>query len=574
MRSRFFFVLLICLLTSRLIADKLKLESMVTDKVLAYWTLDNLTELKQQAQAHPSLKVFYEPWFQSFLQDPIQKFDTEFYSTVEPTIGLTLEELFSIPSGQISFVFHDFTMKPGENPGPEHIAASIVLEFDENYHGKVLELIEKLVRFIEKNLREAGEELVLNELSLYGGKLVEFNFMQGDGTPRTEKMYYGLNKNYFIIGLQNKDALENMMMAISGQTLSDSLAQSELGRDFLSVHPKESFTRGFVNLKRAYELLLVLAENQAAVIETFAPMLGLNKFNSLSFSMGLKNELFETFFYISCPGPKQGILKLFDVKMGKLAPSNSVPSSVLSYFTCYYSLMELYHESLRILGEIDQSALAAVEDGLQQFKQETQLDVEQDILASFGERFSMVVYSTLSKDLPEMVLIMELANLEKFNRAKDLLFQLIALGSNLNQEDYLGKTIWSLSEEILPQLSLSYMIDGNDFCFGFTKEALKKYIRGLKDQSAPLNESTSYQKLQPYHLPKAGMLMFSNVLDAENWAEMLAAEDTRSQMEFFGLQFEKFPTYEQVRPYLTHSVTTYRSDERGFLLKSVAIPQK
>ncbi|MEK7483265.1 MAG: hypothetical protein AABZ60_02920, partial [Planctomycetota bacterium] len=516
----------------------------------------------------------YESWFQGIIQGPIQKFDQEFYSKIQPQIGLSMEEFFSIPSGQISLVWHDFSYQSGMSAGPEHISASVVLEFSPDYAKKVQELLDKLANFIDENVRKSGEELVTNESQIYGGKIVEFSFVQNDGAPRAEKIYYGIHQNYLILGLQNKEALEMMFQALSGKTLSNSLVQSDIAKESVSLLPKNSFTRGFVNLRRVYDIILMSVGEMAPMVEMYAPILGLHNLNSASFALTAQEEMLETTIFVSCPGEKQGVMKFLDVKPGDLTPQNFVSNQIMSYMTCYYSLTELYREILKKVGEIDPNTLAQLEAGLQQIKEASQMDIEQDILGSLGQRFSLILYGMLNKEMPDMVVLMEVANMEKFIRARELLLQMIGADSLFLQEEYLGKTLWTLKPEMMPApLSPCFMTDNNLFCVSLTQNSLKNFIRQSNEQSALITELPAYQKLLTYQIPHAGMLIFSNATSEEYWQGILNASEP-SQFEQFGINVSQLPDYAQIRPYLPSNLMTYRCDEHGFFIRSLYLPQK
>lgn len=570
-----FIVAFLCCFNTFLFAQT-RIESMISSRTIAYWTLDHLNDLKTVAKSHPLLKIVYESWFQGIIQGPIQKFDQEFYSKVQPQIGLSMEEFFSIPHGQISLVWHDFSFqaKEGVTAGPEHISASVVMEFAPEYAKKVQELLDKLANFMDENVQKSGEELVSHESQIHGGKMVEFSFIQNDGSPRPEKIYYGIHRNYLILGLQNKVELETIFQALSGKTIPNSLAQSDIGRESVSMLPKNSFTRGFVNLRRVYEIVLMAVGEMAPIVEMYAPILGLHNLHSASFALSTQEEMLELTLYISCPGEKQGILKLMEVKPGDLTPQNFVSTHTMSYMTCYYSLAELYREVLKKVGEIDPNTLAELQAGLQQIQEAAQMDIERDMIGSFGERFSLILYGMLDQDMPDMVVLMELANLEKFIRARELLLQLIGADSIFVQEEYLGKTLWTVKPEMVPPpLSPSFMTDNNLFCISLTQNSLKNFIRQSNEQTSLLSELPAFQKMKNYQIPHAGALVFSNAGSEEYWQGILKASDP-TEFEALGIDVSKLPDYAQIRPYLPSNLMTYRCDERGFFIRSLYLPQK
>jgi hypothetical protein len=556
-------------------AQKMKLEEMIPEDTLAYVTLDDLAGLQKQAKSHPYLKVFYESWFKEIVFAAVEKFEIYVFPDFRPLFGMNLSDLLEIPGGQISFIFHDFTIQSGQEPEPYHFSFTVLVEFQPEEKKKVTDLVDRMTTFMQENLKKQNGQIVKAESEIApGARLTEMSILKSDGSTWDEHLYYVMSKTHFALGVQNRDEMVKIFRALSGEKVPESLARSATGREYLPVISPQSFLRGYLNIRRLYEIFVTMFPEYKENLEKYLPVLGLQSLEHLSFSFGFSSQTTEMSLYAYCPGPKRGLLKLLDTRSGNLTPQPFVSSDLLYYGTCYLNLLDLYRE-FRETASYEPAVDVEVDAVVQEINRATELDLETDILASLGNRISFITYNEKKGEVPEALFLMELASPSKFVLARDRLVKGLEI-NDFKEEEFMGKALWVIPETSAggQGLSPSYFIDDNHFCFAPKKSALQAFIKRSKESKTALKDHSSYKALSGQHLPGAGLLLFTNIPEKSAVLDDLNSSETQTFLELIGIDPSKIPSYEQLKPYLQVSASSYRSDGQGFLLKSVSTTAK
>jgi hypothetical protein len=164
-------------------------------------------------------------------------------------------------------------------------------------------------------------------------------------------------------------------------------------------------------------------------------------------------------FFLYAPGEKTGLMKLMDGANTALVPPKFVPEDAASAMTMAFDVQEIWAEAKRTIARVDEEMIQTLEMQLAGMKEQTGLDIEADLIGSFGKSMTFYQFTPEPSEEDEepgpggmgpmgmmggrFVMALEVANAEKLNGALDTLLNMAP--KPLETEEYLGVTINSMN---------------------------------------------------------------------------------------------------------------------------------
>jgi hypothetical protein len=117
--------------------------------------------------------------------------------------------------------------------------------------------------------------------------------------------------------------------------------------------------------------------------------LGLNSFTQMALLSGFDGTGWSDHAFLGVNGPKKGILALMDEGPIGDTVLGWIPKEAAALSAAKMDLHKIFSEMRTVIGKIDDNALKEFDQGLAQANQQIHMDVEQDIVAPFGDEWAV-----------------------------------------------------------------------------------------------------------------------------------------------------------------------------------------
>ena len=373
---------------------KLTAPQLFPEKTLAYVRVNDVKELKeamsrssmgklsQDEQIRPILAEFYGSLINS----------TE---TIREMVGLNLDELLSIPSGEMAVALlptdQTATRQRGQGnnrndsePAVQEVtepSVAVMLDAAEEIAG-VQVLLDRMQKALPGNMVHSESKL---------GSLTIHKVANPERVR--EQFAYFIDQGVFV-GASNVISLERLAKRWMGAQVEwPSLAEN---RKFTSIMGRCVGTTGERPQVSFYVDPLLLARQTirstgANVVFAVLPALGLNDIEALGGSWIIAPPDFDmiSHFHLLLGTPRRSVLALLRPKSGSTTPEDWVPASVGSYFTINWDAaatlkgIEQLYDQFQGEGEMKRQVFDQVSNRLS-------LDFKKDILDNIEGRFTLV----------------------------------------------------------------------------------------------------------------------------------------------------------------------------------------
>lgn len=359
---------------------------MFPEKTLAYIRVDDVGKLKEDLAKTTMGKLGSD--------DELKPILSEFYGTLvrsteqmQEAIGLNLDELLSIPSGELAIALLPSASasksKEGEQQeGSRQPVVAMLLDA-----GDEITSVQVMLQRVEKSIGENAvqthkelDRLVLHRYANPNRRNQVFSYFIDDGV---------------MIACSNSDQLETMATAwLSGNSDFEALADN---RKFVSImsrcvgvdgeRPHVSFYADPMAMVRQF------APKNAATTMTLAmlPALGIDGFEAVGGSWIVAPPDFDSIshFHVLLSSPRRAVLSLLRPKSGETAPEEWVPDTVAGYSTINWDLDSTLKGVERLFNQF------RGEDALQKqvfdpASDRLDLDLRKDILENLDGRLTLM----------------------------------------------------------------------------------------------------------------------------------------------------------------------------------------
>ncbi|MEO8270936.1 MAG: hypothetical protein ABI557_14530, partial [Aureliella sp.] len=377
--------------TTRLTAPQL-----FPEKTLAYIRIDDVQQLKADLGRSSMGKLGNDEQLEPIL--------SEFYGSLvrntaqmQETIGLNLDELLSIPSGELSIALltnirgnasakrgkNDDDERDDEKDNAERSQPTIAVLLDA---GQEITSVQVMLNRIHDAATDmAHEEKAFDRLTLHRYQHPE---------RRRQQFAYFIDDGV-IVATSDADYLEVLAARWLGQPSQDGVLADN--RKFTSMmarcvgtageRPQVSFYFDPLEIVRQF-----LPQNAGTMmVLAMLPALGINGIEAVGGSTIIAPPDFDSIshFHLSLSSPRRGVLSLLRPKSGSTTPEAWVPDSVASYSTINWDLASTLQGIERLFNQfrgddaLNQTVFAPL-------NQRLDLDFRKDILDNLEGRITLL----------------------------------------------------------------------------------------------------------------------------------------------------------------------------------------
>lgn len=546
-------------------ADAVNSERLLPSKVLAYFSIPNISALHSGWQESPLGKLQNEPDLVDFLEQFQSQLDV-ISQGVEKETGTTLNNILEIPSGEIALAVLQLP--------PNKFAAVGILDFGENQR-----TLEILLTKLKETAEDKGTKLSAEEID--GTTIHVFSEEnKGETTdapqkpePFKKQFAYFLKDTLLVTG-NDTDALKAILARWDGKhddTFADNKEYKYL-IDQCKTGEAEPLVKWFIDPIGILTSAVSVGGQQnmqAQMFMGFLPALGISKIKGIGGAFELGTEDFsavsKTMIYIDLPAT--GLLNVFQFPATNLTPPNWVSAQTSDYYSMNWNISGAYDA---IEGLVDSfqgpGTVARLLDQLSMQEGGPGLHLKKDILDQLAGRIN-VIQDYPNPDESDKRRILVGLKVNDADAVEASLSKVAALPQFPGKvREFKGTKIYELPAELLGQAggnSLGITIASENLMISSDVTLLEQIL--LADgTNGTLAGTKEYKNIAKYFPEKASMLSYQKQnIQFKAAYDLLRSGELGQEVE--GVDFSKLPPFDVVKKYLKPSGSYTEPNERGVI---------
>ncbi len=365
------------------------------------------------------------------------------YEDVKADVGLEIDDLMSLPSGEMTFA----VIAP-RRKNPEFL---LLLELDDET--KALDRVMDRGREVIET--RVGEEITQEE-SEDGIEYESFNV--GDRRVRFFRM------GGLIVGSTSEEELDAFVDRWAEREV-EKVRPLTANRKFVTIMNRCKGTKDIKPEGRFFIDPISLAKsatrgNVAAQVGlNFLPAVGLDGLLGVGGSMLLSEDDFESVVHahMLLANPRSGVFEMVALKPTDYEPETWLPNDIVSYMTTSWDVDQMLSELTKMIESFQGEGVVDtwIENNI---NAEIELDLKEDILAHFTGRvtFTQWMDKPIKVNSQVNVIAMEINDLEAFEASLEAIIERINRDQEQGEEgieetDYKGIRIWAQPARIMEE---------------------------------------------------------------------------------------------------------------------------
>jgi hypothetical protein len=384
-------------------ADRPSAPRLLPKETLAYIRIEDVNELRESFRDSGIGRMFNDENLKPLVGDAYLAAE-ELFAEASQFLGVSLDELLSIPQGEVAFAVVPMGDEPEakadgpKDDSPEAIRARIEARRNRQPVGFV-GLIDTAANagymrsIIDRLEQQAGNSQVKRTVKTVSG--TDVTSYQNPGQPNSPTVSLAERDNVFMIGV-GSELVDDMLRRWDGDSKQETLAQNTDFGNVMShcvgaeaTRPQITF---YADPYHLVERLVKANGGVAGVVWPILESLQIDKIQGIGGSTfsGGENE-FEGIIHLHMllESPRDGMFAVIRPGEGSTQPESWVPDDVVSYTTLHWDLLKTYEGVGRIIARF-QSADAMERLVEEPFKERTDIDLRKDVLEQLTGRISIV----------------------------------------------------------------------------------------------------------------------------------------------------------------------------------------
>lgn len=517
------------------------------------FSVSSVPDLIEQGSATVAGKMLADPDLQPIISEVKSKL-AELSKELEEKAGLTLEDLYALAQGEITFAVVE---KPTRK-----LNAVLMLDY-----GDAQETMDKLLEKMEEALKANADH---STQSIGEVEVQVFEFPKTDQNPYNKLAYFSA-EGYFVAA-SDVAVLEAVLARWDGES-TQTLAESEVFAyifEKCSTEDEAPLVKWYVDPMGLIKAGVSMVQGdlpQAGMVLGFLPVLGLDGLKGagggINMGVGDFDTVNKAFIYVE--QPPAGILGVFQFPTTAQTPPPWVSSDVSMYagmnwnVTEAYSAIESLVDSFQGPGAFGKlvDAAAASEDGPMVHPKK---DIIDNLTGAIQLATSTEADSEEDEEAPPIPLVTFAVGLKDAAAMKDTLAKAAETeGFPGKTREFEGQTIYEVPTD--GEQNMSFAVVGKELYIASKVELLENVIRGeFRDSLAKSEEWTELAKYLP---AKTSMIGFQKQDQSAKAAYDMARKQAGDEVEGFDLS--KLPEFEVLQKYFKPTGSYVIPDDNGAL---------
>lgn len=540
-------------------------------------SMPSVTGFREAFEASSAGKLWADPALDEFKAEVTNALGSseiqEGFAKVHEALGLTVEELCNIPTGEVSIAFSKASNKMG-----------LVLYLDFGSHeSEVTGLLEKATNAL-KNVPDLEPASIEHD----GTELVMFNVKApaAKATPLAKEFGWFVKGERLVAS--NSSAMLKLILDNWDGSGEKTLASNETYSYIMEKCGSADGARLMTTYVDPVGMVTQLVQTgslgeaglQAGVGIGFLPMLGLNQLKGMGSVGEMGGEGVESVqrSFIYTEQPPQALMQVFQLGVVEQTPPSWVKDNASIWMSTQWKIEEAFNAVQTLVDSFQgEGTLAGLIENLA--SQGPQVHIKTDVIDQLDGKIQVIMApgDPQSENQSDDILIA--LGVRETEKVADLLVKLTADNFPGETRELEGATIYEIEQPGGPG-KFGFTVANNQLLIGVGGMQLEQAIRNADDLK-PLAESDDFKAVAEYY--PDGALMVSFVRPAEQYQrlyEMLrsgdAAENFPGMDEVFAMiDFSKLPPFEVVRKYLAPAGSYWVGDDNGVMMQQYSLtPQE
>ena len=533
------------------------------------------------------------------------------YSNVEDFVGLSMEEIQSLPSGELCFAV----------VAPKRQEPAIVFLVDMDPENEaVTKAVDRFKEFVEEQAFQEGFEGSAIEEEETDEIVFETINTQDDPV-------YMFRKDGTVVGSNNEQVLKDVWERWNERPVDNVRTLAE-NRKFVTIMNRCRGTKESPPEFRVFVDPIEFARAttrgnfaaQAAL--NFLPILGLDGLLGVGGSALFGEQDFESVFHghVLLSNPRKGLFEMLALKPADYQPQSWVPHDTVNYMTTSWDVQTMYAELEKIVDAF--SSDGSFQENVQsRINDELGIDLKLDVIDQMTGRVTYAQWNVLPARVNSVANIfsLEVSDPAKAEEMIDLFVERIRQDAGdevMVEDDYKGQVYWKQSDssvnermdrrrqrqeerggmsmEIRPTQGC-FMLLNDQFVICDSVQALERVVDTDRGDELAMVDDEMFQmvtnkmtRLLGTDMPAA--LFYSRPAEQiKMWMEIAQSENTRDMMDEAALDNpfvagmkramddNPLPDFEEIKGYFPPQGAFITDDETGyhflaFSLKSEDVP--
>lgn len=562
-------------------AERVPSERLLPPKVYGYLSVPDVTQLKERFKQSTLGGVLEDDAFDDFW-DELKPLLEEASGDITEKLGVTLDDLLAIPTGELAVAYAEPANKPAGLVG--------LLNF-----GESRPIIDKLLEKADEELEKEGvvrsvEEVDGTEIIVYRFKQAEEDDADNDRVNNQSSndsfgstLAYFIRDDYLVAG-SNLPILEAVLARWDGEH-SSTFATDETYRyvmDRTSSTNADPMVKFYVDpVSLVTKLVGTFTDDPNIQMATaFLPALGISNLKAIggTFDMvtGDYDSVTRAFVYVE--QPVTGLLNVLRFPEVAQSPPEWVAADVNTYFGLNWDVQSAY-EAVETLVDTFQGpgGLEQLLDEMAEQEGGLQLHLKNDVL----DQLTGSIHYISDMEDPNVVDSARYAvalGVKDSSKAQSVLAALSDAGLPVETREFRGAKIYEM-ELPLPAVGglgqgteppMMGMTVAKDHLFIASNVTLLEQV--LRGGGESLVSTNDYKRMAAHFPGKTSILGYQDQSSQFKAAyELLRSGSAGDIIE--GLDLSKLPPFEAIEKYLPPTATYIVPDDSGALMVSFSLPE-
>lgn len=431
---------------------------LIPTDTMVYLHLDDAEQLRQDLGKSSIGQMINDPKLRPFA-DQFYATARDLFDMISDEVGVNLDELLSIPNGQVAFAIHP--SKPLDEKEKPKVEIDSDEDEDRAARRRDRERRREAYGFGVTLIVDAGDRIddLMRIIDRFDQTLVNEGLRRRireiDGTdvvrflpsrPGREPIEYFEKDNTLVIGVGNRsaqDVLDHWLGESEDPTLADNATfGTTMSRCVGAETTRPQFTF-FVDPHAIIDRVVKRSGSMTAgFVWPLIEEMGASRFGGIGGSSFTGGDIFEgiAHYHIKIDPPRDGVLGVLRPETGETTPPDWVPESVAGYTSVHWDIAQTYENVGKVIDRFQGA------DSLKRFVEEpikTRLgmDLQQDVLENLTGRLVRVVWMQKPIKLNSSVSVFAL-ELKDATKAKSTIAKLRERMPNQLMADSVSGRVW------------------------------------------------------------------------------------------------------------------------------------
>jgi len=552
----------------RIQADDVVLsDQILPDDTFMHFTVKSVEDAKRQFEESPYGQLINDPALADFraeLENALSGPLGEGMAVVEAKLGMSVEEILSIPSGEVSVSIAG---------SGNHIGLVVHVDV-----GEATSQVESLLELAEEALSPISE-LARSTQDVDGTAITLYEVLEDVPTPLIKEFGWFLRDGHLVVSSSQR--VMESLIANWGGTSSDSLSSNEKYSHVL--HRLESepgsadsiFYLDMIGLVTKLSQTGSFGEAQfiAGMVIGQLPLLGLNQLQAIAMvtEEGTGDVQMVNRAMVYADQPPAGLMRAFMLAPVDASPPDWVKEDAVLYMTLNWQVSEAYAAVEMLMdGFQGPGTLARIID--QASESGPGVHIKDELIDQLTGEVHMVGGGVdISSGTNEMLFAIGIQDPDAF---ADLLARVSdEPGFPLSVREFRGFTLYEVTEGAA---TIGLTVAHGSFLVAIGEQVMDQVLRN-DDDVRPLSESDDFQKIAQHFPSEVVAVNFARPADQyQSMYEMLQSGEIVDQLpgmdDFISqIDFSTLPPFEVISKYLAPAGGFTVSDDDGYVSEGFSL---